>query len=68
MVGKVKFEARIKKLVENLPDLAELVEPRLSALRFALRGGALSAATQNRRAVAICNPSDNRSRRDKHFF
>ena len=27
MVGKVKFEARIKELVENLPDLAELVEP-----------------------------------------
>ena len=28
MVGTVKFEARIKKLVENLPDLAELVGPR----------------------------------------
>ena len=27
MVGKVKFEARIKELVENLPDLAALVEP-----------------------------------------
>ena len=24
MVGKVKFEARIKELLENLPDLAEL--------------------------------------------
>jgi transposase len=29
MVGTVKFEARIKELVENLPDLAELVEPLL---------------------------------------
>jgi transposase len=29
MVGKMKFEARIKELVENLPDLAELVEPLL---------------------------------------
>src|SRR5204863_9449642 len=27
MVGKVRFEARIQELVENLPDLAELVEP-----------------------------------------
>jgi transposase len=27
VVGTVKFEARIKELVENLPDLAELVEP-----------------------------------------
>jgi transposase len=29
MVGTVKFEARIKELVENLPDLAILVEPLL---------------------------------------
>src|SRR5882757_3386696 len=28
-VGTVKFEARIKELLENLPDLAELVEPLL---------------------------------------
>ena len=33
MVGKVKFEARIKKLVENFPDLAELVEPLLIVRR-----------------------------------
>ena len=32
MVGKVKFEARIRELVENLPDLAVLVEPMLSEL------------------------------------
>ena len=33
MVGKVKFEARIKELVENLPDLAALVEPLLIVRR-----------------------------------
>jgi transposase len=36
MVGTVKFEARIKALVENLPDLSELVEPLL-IVRRALR-------------------------------
>ena len=36
MVGTVKFEARIKELVENLPDFAELVEPLL-IVRRALR-------------------------------
>src|SRR5579863_7960623 len=33
MVGKVKFEARVKELVENFPDLAELVEPLLIVRR-----------------------------------
>jgi transposase len=33
MVGTVKFEARIKGLVENLPDLAVLVEPLLIVRR-----------------------------------
>ena len=33
MVGKVKFETRIKELVENLPDLAVLVEPLLVVRR-----------------------------------
>jgi transposase len=33
MVGTVKFEARIKELVENLPDLAILVEPLLTVRR-----------------------------------
>ncbi len=33
MVGKVKFEIRIKELVENQPDLAELVEPLLVVRR-----------------------------------
>src|SRR4026209_1262805 len=36
MVGAAKFEARIKELVENLPDLAVLVEPLL-VVRRALR-------------------------------
>src|ERR1041385_2374467 len=33
MVGTVRFEARIRKLVENLPDLAALVEPLLIVRR-----------------------------------
>ena len=33
MVGKAKFEARIKELVENLPDLAVLIEPLLVVRR-----------------------------------
>ena len=33
MVGTVKFEARIKELLENLPDMAALVEPLLIVRR-----------------------------------
>src|SRR3974390_1710349 len=33
VVGKVRFEARIRELVENLPDLAVLVEPLLTVRR-----------------------------------
>ena len=33
MVGKVRFEARIQELVENVPDLAVLVEPLLIVRR-----------------------------------
>ena len=33
MIGTVKFEARIRELVENLPDLAVLVEPLLTVRR-----------------------------------
>jgi transposase len=33
MVGKAKFETRIKELVENLPDLAILIEPLLIVRR-----------------------------------
>jgi hypothetical protein len=35
MVGTVKFEGRIKELVENLPDLAILIEPLLIVRRAA---------------------------------
>jgi transposase len=49
MVGKVRFEARIKERVDNLPDLAELVEPLLIVRR------ALSEQTVvlHRRLLAI---------------
>jgi transposase len=33
MVGTMKFEARIRELVERLPDLAVLVEPLLTVRR-----------------------------------
>ena len=33
VVGTARFEARVKELVENLPDLAELVEPLLMVRR-----------------------------------
>ena len=33
MVGQVRFEARIQELVENIPDLAVLVEPLLIVRR-----------------------------------
>jgi transposase len=33
VVGKVRFEARIRELVENLPDLAALIEPLLIVRR-----------------------------------
>jgi transposase len=49
VVGTVKFEARIKELVENLPDLAELVEPLL-VVRRVLREQFI---IQHRRLLAI---------------
>ena len=49
IVGTVKFEARIKELVENLPDLAELVEPLL-VVRRVLRE---QLVIQHRRLLAI---------------
>ncbi len=48
MVGKVKFEARIKELVENLPDLAELVEPLLIVRRV--------LANRSSSCIAVCWP------------
>ena len=49
VVETVKFEARIKELVENLPDLAELVEPLL-VVRRVLRE---QFVIQHRRLLAI---------------
>jgi transposase len=49
MAGPVKFEARIKELVENLPDLAALIEPLL-AVRRVLRE---QTAVLHRRLLAI---------------
>src|ERR1700740_645449 len=44
MVGTIKFEARIKKLGANLPDLAVLVEPLL-VVRRVLREQIVAALT-----------------------
>jgi transposase len=49
IVGKLKFEARIKQLVENLPDLVLLVEPLL-VVRRVLRE---QTAALHRRLLAI---------------
>jgi transposase len=49
IVGKLKFEARIKELVESLPDLAMLVEPLL-IVRRVLRE---QIAVLHRRLLAI---------------
>ena len=49
IAGKTKFEARIKELVENLPDLAELVEPML-VVRRTLR-------EQSSCCIAVYSPS-----------
>jgi len=53
VVGTMKFEARIKELVENLPDLAELVEPLL-VVRRALRE---QFCVLHRRLLAIVRDS-----------
>src|SRR5207247_10304129 len=49
MIGTVKFEARIKELVANLPDLVALVEPLL-IVRRVLRG---EIGIVHRRLLAI---------------
>ncbi|MGB5181549.1 MAG: hypothetical protein WBO12_05080, partial [Xanthobacteraceae bacterium] len=49
VAGTTKFEARIKELVENLPDLAALVEPLL-VVRRVLRE---QIAVLHRRLLAI---------------
>jgi transposase len=54
MVGTVKFEARIKELVENLPDVAVLVEPLL-IVRQVLRE---QVALLHRRLLAVVRDDD----------
>src|SRR6202165_4905334 len=54
VVGTVKFEARIKELVENLPDLAVLVEPLL-IVRRTLRE---QFSILHRRLLAIVRDDD----------
>jgi transposase len=54
VVGTVRFEARIKELVENLPDLAMLVEPLL-IVRRALRE---QIGILHRRLLAIVRDDD----------
>ena len=54
MVGTAKFEARIKELVENLPDLAVLVEPLL-IVRRVLRE---QTGVLHRRLLAVVRDDD----------
>jgi len=54
VVGAAKFEARIKELVENLPDLALLVEPLL-VVRRVLRD---QIGILHRRLLAIVRDDD----------
>ena len=54
MIGTVKFEARIKELVANLPDLAVLVEPLL-IVRRAIRE---QVGILHRRLLAIVRDDD----------
>jgi transposase len=54
IVGKLQFEARIKELVENLPDLAVLVEPLL-VVRRVLRE---QLGILHRRLLAIVRDDD----------
>ena len=54
VVGTVKFEARVRELVENLPDVAELVEPLL-VVRQVLRE---QLGILHRRLLAIVRDDD----------
>ncbi len=54
VVGTVKFEARVRELVENLPDVAELVEPLL-VVRRVLRE---QLGILHRRLLAIVRDDD----------
>jgi transposase len=54
MVGTVKFEARIKELVENVPDVAVLVEPLLVVRRVVRE----QLGILHRRLLAIVRDDD----------
>src|SRR5262249_43692850 len=54
MIGTVKFEARIRELVANLPDLAVLVEPLL-IVRRAIRE---QVGVLHRRLLALVRGDD----------
>jgi transposase len=54
VLGTVKFEARVRELVENLPDVAELVEPLL-IVRQVLRE---QLGILHRRLLAIVRDDD----------
>ena len=54
MIGRVKFEARIRELVANLPDLAVLVEPLL-IVRRAIRE---QVSVLHRRLLALVRGDD----------
>jgi transposase len=54
MIGTVKFEARIRELVENLPDLAVLVEPLLIVRRVVRE----QLGILHRRLLAIVRDDD----------
>src|SRR3546814_21183495 len=54
VVGTAKFEARIKELVENLPDLVVLVEPLL----IVRRGLREQVGILHRRLLAIVRDDD----------
>jgi transposase len=54
MIGTVKFEARIRELVKNLPDLAVLVEPLLIVRRVVRE----QLGILHRRVLAIVRDDD----------
>jgi transposase len=54
IAGKVKFEARIKELVENFPDLAALVEPLLVVRRVVRE----QIGVLHRRLLAVVRDDD----------
>src|SRR5205823_12789750 len=54
MIGTIKFETRIRELVENLPDLAVLVEPLLIVRRVVRE----QLGILHRRLLAIVRDDD----------